>query len=95
MPANIVVINDGWREYYVGDSKLEELLAWLREKGSLLKEEAESQEHYKGVLKEFYEDADKATVLNEFFKRIFERGEMTKVFFTTTHGSVKVIKESK
>lgn len=29
MPANTVVINDGYREYYVGDSKMPILLAIL------------------------------------------------------------------
>ena len=32
MPANIITIND-WKQYYVGDSKMDELLNWLNKNG--------------------------------------------------------------
>jgi len=38
MPANQVVINNGIK-YYVGDSKMEELLFWLDSNGIKLEEE--------------------------------------------------------
>ncbi|NQT05652.1 MAG: hypothetical protein HQ577_06545 [Dehalococcoidia bacterium] len=38
MPANQVVINNGIK-YYVGDSKMEELLSWLDSNGIKLEEE--------------------------------------------------------
>ncbi len=38
MPANQVVINNGIK-YYVGDSKMEELLSWLDRNGIKLEEE--------------------------------------------------------
>jgi hypothetical protein len=41
MPGNQVVINNGIK-YYVGDSKMEELLAWLEING--IKQEAETED---------------------------------------------------
>ena len=38
MPGNTVSVNLGWREYYVADSKMPEVLACLRKNGVLIKE---------------------------------------------------------
>jgi hypothetical protein len=40
MPGNIITINDSI-EYYVGDSKMDELLEWLSENG--FKEEKKAE----------------------------------------------------
>lgn len=32
MPGNIIKVND-WKQWYVGDSKMEELLDWLDKNG--------------------------------------------------------------
>lgn len=55
----------------------------------------ETKRYYQMVIDEFYEDPTKAAVLNEFFERIFERGQIAKVFFVTPHGEVTVIREGK
>ena len=44
MPGNQIVINKGI-EYYVGDSKMEELLSWLGENGVKISEESDNELH--------------------------------------------------
>jgi len=42
MPGNQVIINNGIK-YYVGDSKMEELLAWLDNNGVKIGEEPDEE----------------------------------------------------
>lgn len=45
MPGNIVRINDSDDfEWYVGDSKMEELIKWLEENGERLREQTPPEE---------------------------------------------------
>ena len=40
MPGNVIKINGSWREYYVGDSKMDGLLKWLDKNGCPIKGES-------------------------------------------------------